>query len=63
MAIKIRDYEVRLTRSKDERRLVRQLRYRCFVEEEGWEPTEEQKELLEEYDDFDAYAEDRKSVV
>ena len=27
MAIKVRDYEVRLTRNKDERRQVRQLRY------------------------------------
>ncbi|MDR3208916.1 MAG: GNAT family N-acetyltransferase [Rickettsiales bacterium] len=56
MAIKIRDYEVRLTRSKEERKLVRQLRYRCFVEEEGFPATEEQKELGEEYDDFDTHA-------
>ena len=35
MAIKVRDYEVRLTRNKDERRQVRQLRYDVFVEEEG----------------------------
>ena len=56
MAIKIRDYEVRLTRTKEERRQVRQLRYQCFIEECGWTPTEEQKELREEYDDFDAHA-------
>ena len=57
MAVKIRDYEVRLTRGKEERRMVRQLRYRCFVEEVGMVvPTEEQKELKEEYDDFDSHA-------
>jgi putative hemolysin len=56
MAIKIRDYEVRLTRSKEERKLVRQLRYRCFIEDEGFPATEEQKELREEYDDFDVHA-------
>lgn len=56
MAIKIRDYEVRLTRNKEERKLVRQLRYRCFVEEEGFPATAEQKELGEEYDDFDSHA-------
>lgn len=43
MAIKVRDYEVRLTRNKDERRQVRQLRYDVFVEEEGASATEEQK--------------------
>jgi len=57
MAIKVRDYEVRLTRTKEERRLVRQLRYRVFVEEDGIIPTEEQKQLREEYDQFDNYAE------
>ena len=56
MAIKIRDYEVRLTRNKDERRLVRQLRYKCFIEEIGWPATEEQKELSEEYDVWDSHA-------
>jgi putative hemolysin len=56
MAIKIRDYEVRLTRSREERKLVRQLRYRCFVEEEGFPATEEQKELKEEYDEYDLHA-------
>ncbi|MDR2269252.1 MAG: GNAT family N-acetyltransferase [Rickettsiales bacterium] len=56
MAIKIRNYEVRLTRNKEERKLVRQLRYRCFIEEEGFPATEEQKELHEEYDDFDTHA-------
>lgn len=57
MAIKVRDYEVRLTRNKEERRQVRQLRYEVFVEEEGATATEEQKNLREEYDSFDRYAE------
>lgn len=57
MAIKVRDYEVRLTRNKDERRQVRQLRYEVFIEEEGASATEEQKNLREEYDSFDRYAE------
>ena len=56
MAVKIRDFEVRLTRNKDERRLVRQLRYRVYVEEEGMPATEEMKMLAEEYDSFDNYA-------
>lgn len=56
MAIKVRDYEVRLTRTKEERKLVRQLRYSVFVEEEGASATEEQKQLREEYDDFDRFA-------
>ena len=56
MAIKIRDYEVRLTRSKEERKQVRQLRYRVFVEEEGAFATEEQKQLREEYDNYDRFA-------
>jgi len=56
MAIKIRDYEVRLTRTKEERKMVRQLRYRVFVEEDGASATEEQKQLGEEYDSFDRYA-------
>jgi putative hemolysin len=56
MAIKIRDFEVRLTKNKDERKLVRQLRYRVFVEEEGAVPTEEQKSLGEEYDSYDRFA-------
>ena len=56
MAIKIRDYEVRLTRTKEERKMVRQLRYRVFVEEDGAAATEEQKHLGEEYDSFDRYA-------
>ena len=55
-AIKVRDYEVRLTRTKEERRQARQLRYRVFVEEEGAIPTEEQKQLREEYDEYDRYA-------
>ncbi len=57
MGIKIRDYEVRLTRTKDERRQVRQLRYDVFVEEEGADATEEQKALREEYDSYDTFAE------
>lgn len=57
MAIKVRDYEVRLTRNKEERRQVRQLRYDVFVEEEGASATDEQKNLREEYDAFDRYAE------
>lgn len=57
MAIKVRDYEVRLTRNKEERRQVRQLRYDVFVEEEGASATEEQRNLREEYDSFDRYAE------
>lgn len=56
MAIKVRDYEVRLTRTKEERRLVRQLRYTVFVEEEGASATEEQKNLREEYDSYDRFA-------
>lgn len=57
MAIKVRDYEVRLTKNKEERRQVRALRYRVFVEEEGATATEEQKNLREEYDSFDRFAE------
>lgn len=57
MAIKVRDYEVRLTRNKEERKQVRQLRYEVFVEEEGASATEEQKQLREEYDSFDRFAE------
>ncbi len=56
MSIKVRDYEVRLTRSKEERRQVRALRYSVFVEEEGASATEEQKALREEYDSFDRFA-------
>jgi putative hemolysin len=57
MAIKVRDYEVRLTRNKEERRMVRQLRYEVFVVEEGASATEEQRALREEYDDYDKNAE------
>ena len=57
MGIKVRDYEVRLTRTKEERRMVRQLRYDVFVEEEGASATEEQKNLREEYDAYDTFAE------
>lgn len=56
MAIKVRDFEVRLVRNKEERKLVRQLRYDVFVTEEGASATEEQHELHEEYDAFDKYA-------
>lgn len=57
MAIKVRDFEVRLTRNKEERRLVRNLRYDVFVTEEGASATAEQHELREEFDEFDKYAE------
>ena len=57
MAIKVRDFEVRLTRNKEERKQVRNLRYDVFVVEEGASATPEQHELHEEYDDFDKYAE------
>ncbi len=57
MAIKVRDFEVRLTRNKEERKQVRQLRYLVFVEEEGAGATEEQKNLREEYDSYDRFAE------
>lgn len=57
MAIKVRDFEVRLTRNKEERKQVRQLRYEVFVEEEGAGATEEQKSLREEYDSYDRFAE------
>ena len=56
MAIKVRDYEVRLTRTKEERKQVRQLRYEVFCLEEGASATEEQKNLGEEYDAYDTYA-------
>ena len=57
MTIKLRDFEVRLTRNKEERRQVRQLRYNVFVEEEGASATEEQRALREEYDSYDRFAE------
>lgn len=56
MAIKVRDYEVRLTRTKEERKQVRQLRYQVFCLEEGAAASEEQKNLNEEYDSYDTYA-------
>ena len=56
MAIKVRDYEVRLTRTKEERKQVRQLRYEVFCLEEDASATEEQKNLGEEYDSYDTYA-------
>ena len=57
MAIKVRDYEVRLTKTKEERRQVRALRYVVFCEEEGAGTTEEQRVLREEYDSYDRFAE------
>lgn len=57
MTIKLRDFEVRLTRNKEERKQVRQLRYNVFVEEEGASATEEQRALHEEYDSYDRFAE------
>ena len=56
MTIKVRDYEVRLTRNKEERKQVRQLRYNVFCLEENASATEEQKNLGEEYDAYDTYA-------
>ncbi len=56
MTIKVRDYEVRLTRTKEERKQVRQLRYDVFCVEENASATEEQKSLGEEYDSYDTYA-------
>jgi len=57
MTIKVREFEVRMTRTKEERKQVRQLRYAVFVEEEGASATEEQKNLREEYDSYDRFAE------
>jgi len=57
MAIKVRDFEVRLTKNKEERRQVRALRYAVFCEEEGAGTTEEQRALREEYDSYDRFAE------
>jgi putative hemolysin len=56
MAVKVRDFAVRLTKNGDERRQVRQLRYNVFCIEEGASATEEQKQLGEEYDSFDSHA-------
>ncbi|MDR3208296.1 MAG: GNAT family N-acetyltransferase [Rickettsiales bacterium] len=57
MAIKVRDYAVRLTKNGDERRKVRQLRYEVFVGEEGASATPEQRGLGEEWDRYDGHAE------
>jgi putative hemolysin len=57
MAIKVRDFSVRLAKSADERRRVRQLRYEVFCMEEGADATDEQRQLGEEWDQFDRYAE------
>jgi putative hemolysin len=56
MAIKINDYQVRLVRNAEERRSVRALRYEVFVEEEGASVSDEQKELREEWDDYDRFS-------
>ncbi|MDR2269005.1 MAG: GNAT family N-acetyltransferase [Rickettsiales bacterium] len=56
MSIQIQDYEARLTETEDERRLVRRLRYKCFVEEEGASVIPEMKRLREEWDEFDVRA-------
>jgi len=56
MAVKIRDFVVRLAKDAEERRQVRQLRYKVFIVEEGASATEEQKELQEEYDRYDRFA-------
>ena len=57
MAIKVRDYEVRLTKTKEERRQVRALRYAVFCEEEGAGATDDKRALREEYDSYDRFAE------
>lgn len=46
-----------MTRTPLERKQVRRLRYECFVEEEKASCTEEQKQLGEEYDSYDRFAE------
>ena len=56
MAIKVRDFEVRLTRNKEERRMVRALRYAVFCEDEGAGNTEQQRAMREEYDAFHRFA-------
>ncbi|MCL1902548.1 MAG: GNAT family N-acetyltransferase [Alphaproteobacteria bacterium] len=56
MGIKVRDFEVRLARTNEEKRQVRRLRYEVFVVEEGFKATEEQNHLREEYDRFDTHA-------
>ncbi len=57
MAFKLGDYEVKIANSLEERRQVRALRYRCFVQEEGASATPEQKKLREEWDKYDVFAE------
>ncbi|MDR1026999.1 MAG: GNAT family N-acetyltransferase [Rickettsiales bacterium] len=56
MAIKVRDYTVRQARTKEEKRGLRRLRYRVFVEEEGAAADEEMRALGEEYDIYDLFA-------
>jgi len=56
VAVKIRDFEVRLARNAAERKLVRRLRWDCFIIEEGMPPSSEMAKVKEEWDDFDAEA-------
>jgi putative hemolysin len=56
MSIKVGEFEVRLAKTNQEKKAVRKLRYKVFVEEEGAAPTDEQKKLKEEWDSFDKYA-------
>ena len=56
MPVKIRDFEVRLTRDKKECQSVRQLRYRIFITEQGMPATPEMHRLGEEWDKFDEHA-------
>jgi len=53
--MKIGDFETRLTKTEEERRQVRQLRYKCFCEE-GASATAEQTAIAEEFDRFDEHA-------
>ncbi len=55
MAIKLREFEVRIARTKEEKTKVRQLRWKVFVEEDGKVPSEEEKKLKEEFDSYDAH--------
>ncbi|MCL2369224.1 MAG: GNAT family N-acetyltransferase, partial [Alphaproteobacteria bacterium] len=51
------EFTVRLTKNENERKQVRQLRYRCFCLENGAAATDEQKKLKEEWDNKDEHAE------
>ena len=57
MSTNSNEFEVRLTETEEERRQVRQLRYRCFCLENGAAATDEQKALGEEWDSKDEHAE------